>query len=168
MSPSLLAISLFFHITATLVWVGGLLFTAIFVWPEVQRTLADNPALYRVLSRLRKRFYPATNLALVVLIVTGLTQMVGDPNYGGALVFDNDWSKIILLKHVVIVVMVALGALLQFGVTPALERSSLLAEHGKSDPQDWEALRRRERRLTWLSLALGLAVIALSTWAAAL
>lgn len=168
MSPSLLAVSVFFHIVSTLVWVGGLLFMTIFVWPEVQRVLADNPALYRILSRLRKRFMPATNLALVVLIITGLTQMVGDPNYGGTLVFDNDWSKIILVKHGLLVIMVALGVLLQFGVIPALERATLLAERGKDSEDQWSRLRRRERWLTSASLLLGLAIIALSTWAAAL
>lgn len=168
MSSSLLAISVFFHIVSTLVWVGGLLFMTIFVWPEVQRVLIDSPALYRILSRLRKRFMPATNLALVVLIITGLTQMVGDPNYGGTLVFDNDWSKIILVKHGLLVVMVALGALLQFAVIPALERAALLAERGKDSGDQWTRLRHREGWLTSASLLLGLAIIALSTWAAAL
>ena len=55
MSQSLLALSLFFHISATVLWIGGLLLTVLLVWPEVQRTLADQPKLYAMLSRWRTR-----------------------------------------------------------------------------------------------------------------
>ncbi len=169
---SILAISLFFHVLATLVWVGGLLFMAVFVYPETQRVLAENPALHRLLGRLRKRFTPLTNLALVVLIATGLTQMALDENYDGVMQITNDWSRIILIKHLVLVVMVAVGVWLQFGVTPALERTGLLLEKGKGDPAQtaatMETLRRRERRLMWLSLLLGIVIVALSVWAGTL
>ncbi len=165
MSQTILAISLFFHIIATTVWIGGLFLTLMLVWPEVRRTLADNPALYGLLSRLRRRFAPLTNLALVVLIVTGLTQMSGDPNYDGLMQVTNDWSRIILIKHLLIGAMVVSGALLQFGVAPALERASLLAERGKGDPAEWERLRRREIRLTWANAGLGALVVACSVYA---
>lgn len=168
MSPQIRAISLFFHIVATIIWIGGLVLTVIMVWPEVNRALKESPALHTVLSRLRKRFAPLSNLSLAVLLVTGLFQMTADANYNGFLNFDNDWSKIILAKHVLLVGMVLSGALLQYGVAPALERASLLAERGKGDPDEWARLRRREVRLTWFNVILGIIVIALSTWATSL
>jgi hypothetical protein len=64
--------------------------------------------------------------------------------------------------------MVISGLLLQFGVAPALERASLLAERGKGDAVEWEGLRRREVRLTWLNVGLGLLVLAFTAWATAL
>ena len=165
MSQSLLALSLFFHISATVLWIGGLLLTVLLVWPEVQRTLADQPKLYAMLSRWRTRFYPISNIALAVLVVTGLFQMTADPSYDGLLAFDNTWSRVMLVKHVVIVLMVLAGGLLQYGVTPALERTSLLLQREKGDVAVWGRLRRREVLLTWLNAGLGVAVLALSAWA---
>jgi uncharacterized membrane protein len=168
LTQTILAISLFFHITATVIWIGGLLLTLILVWPEVNRTLRENAALYTLLSRLRKRFNVYGNLALAVLLITGMTQMAGDPNYDGLMQFDNDWSRVILLKHIAIVGMVICGALLQFGVTPALERATLLLERGKANGDEWGKLRRREVTLTRINAALGVLVLAFSAWAGTL
>ena len=96
MSQSSLAISQFFHLLATVVWVGGLVILAVLVWPESRRTMAESPALYSFLSRLRQRFLPLTHLSLAVLLVTGLFQMTANPNYEGVLQFANEWSQVIL------------------------------------------------------------------------
>ena len=172
MSPTILAVSLFFHIIATVVWIGGLILTVLLVWPEVTRALQENAALYSVLSRLRRRFTVYGNLALAVLIATGMFQMAADENYDGILQFDNVWSRVLLVKHIVIVLMVACGLVLQLFISPALERTTLRAERGKTDPAalegEWSGLRRREALLTWLNAGMGVVVIALSVYASVL
>lgn len=167
MSNELLALSLFFHLTATAVWIGGLLITMLLVWPAVRTSLQESQPLYAFLRSVRKRFYPISNLSLVVLIATGLFQMTADPNYEGFLRFDNTWSVVMLVKHVVIVFMALAGLMLQYGVAPELERTSLLLERGKGDAsaaQQWAMLRRREVRLTWANGLLGLSVLGFSAW----
>ncbi|NWG15357.1 MAG: CopD family protein [Chloroflexi bacterium] len=168
MSPLILAISYFFHLLATIVWIGGLVILVALVWPEARRTLERDAALLRLLTRLRRRFAPLSNFSLVVLVITGLIQMSGDPNYDGLLQINNDWSRAILLKHIAVGGMVIGGVVLQYAVTPALERATLLLERGKGDPAEWERLRRREIRLTWLNVTLGIAVLGCTAWATAL
>jgi uncharacterized membrane protein len=168
LSPSILALSYFFHLIATVIWLGGLATMTLLVWPEARRVLDQNPAMMQLLTRLRKRFGPLSNFSLIVLIATGLIQMSGDPNYDGVLQFDNEWSKVILLKHIAIFGMVVCGLVMQFQVTPALERVGMLLERGKGDPEEWERLRRREVRLTWVNVALGLLVLGFTAWATAL
>lgn len=165
---TILAISVFFHLTATVIWVGGLLLTVLLVWPEVRRALSQSPELHRLLNRLRQRFTPWANLSLAVLIVTGMVQMSLNPNYDGLMQFNNPWSRVILFKHIALLGMIASGAVLQLWVFPALERASLLIERGKASADDYERLRRREVRLTWLNAGLGIAVLAFSAWAGAL
>jgi putative copper export protein len=148
--------------------VGGLVATAIFVYPAVQRTLKEQPALYRLLAQVRRRFFPLSILSLFTLIVTGLFQMTADEFYDGFMTFDNTWSQVMLVKHIVIVAMVGAGMLLQFGVIPALERTSLLVEHGKGDPALLARYHQREVRLTWVNTLLGVGVLALSAWLTAL
>jgi uncharacterized membrane protein len=168
LSQSLLAISYFFHLIATVVWIGGLVMMTVLVWPSAQRVLAESPALMTFLTRLRKRFMPLTNFSFVLLVVTGLIQMTGDPNYDGVLQFNNDWSRVILLKHVAIAGMLVCGVALQFAVNPALERATLLAERGKGDAAEWARLRRTEVRLTWANVILGVLVLAFTAWATAI
>jgi uncharacterized membrane protein len=163
MSSEYLALSLFVHLTATTLWIGGLFITSILVWPSMRRSLETSPALYSLLSRLRQRFYPISNLCLIALIVTGLFQMTANENYDGFLNFENSWSKIMLAKHILIAVMALAGLLLQYGVAPALERQSLLLEKGKaSSPTEYDKLRQREVWLTWLNALLGLIVLGMS------
>lgn len=167
-SSTILAISYFFHLIATVVWIGGLVILGILVWPEARRVVSENATLDALLARLRKRFTVLSNLSLAVLLVTGLVQMTADPNYDGVLQFTNEWSRVILLKHLTIGGMVISGLVLQYGVAPALERVSLLVQRGKSDPAKWARLRRREVRLTWINIALGILVLAFSAWATAI
>jgi uncharacterized membrane protein len=168
LSPSILAISYFFHLLATITWIGGLVTLMVLVLPEARRVLGQNPALYTLLSRVRRRFFPLTNLSLAVLIVTGLIQMSGDPHYDGVLQFTNEWTRVILVKHIAVAGMVVCGVALQWGVAPALERATLLAEHHKGDPAELERLRRREARLTWINVGLGVLVLGFTAWATAL
>jgi len=168
MSEAALALSLFFHIAATVIWIGGILLITFLVVPEIHRALADQPALFQLLTRLRKRFTMLGNLALAVLIVTGLLQMSTDPNYEGLLRFSNRWSQALLIKHILIIVMALCGLLLQFGLAPALERTSLLRERGMGERDEWARLRRRERRLTILIALLALSILAASAWLTAI
>lgn len=168
MSPSLLALSLFLHLLATVVWLGGLFLLTLLVWPETRRRLADHPQRYRLLDGLRQRFQPLSWLSMLVLLVTGLFQMTADPHYEGMLQFNNPWSRAILLKHVAMAGMVICGILLQWRVAPALRRAGWLLDQGRSDAAEWRRLRRQELRLARMSVALGVLVLLFTAMATAL
>ena len=168
MSEAALTLSLFLHITATVIWIGGILLITFLVLPEFNRALKQQTARYQLLRRLRRRFTIIGNLALATLIVTGLLQMSNDPNYDGLLSFDNRWSQALLLKHILIIVMAATGLILQFGLAPALERTSLLLERGVGDAEAWRRLRAREQVLTRLVALLALSILAVSAWLTAI
>ena len=167
-SEAALTLSLFLHIGATVIWIGGILLLTFLVVPELNRALAEQPALHQLLRRLRKRFTPLGNLALAVLVVTGVLQMSTDPNYEGLMSFNNRWSQVLLVKHLLLIVMAASGLILQLAVAPALERTSLLRERGRGDAEEWRRLRGRERRLTWLITALAVLILAASAWLTAI
>ena len=168
LSPSLLAPSLFLHLLATVVWLGGLFLLTLLVWPEARRSLADNPERYRLLERLQRRFQPFSWLSIVVLLVTGLYQMTVNPHYEGMLQFNNSWSRAILLKHLAMAGMVVCGILLQWRVVPALRRVGWLLDQGRCDAGEWQRLRRQELRLARMSVALGLLVLLFTALATAL
>lgn len=168
MSPLTLAISYFFHLVGTVIWLGGLAVLSLMVYPETKRLIEQHPQFHDFMNRLRRRFVPWANFSLILLIGTGMLQMTADPNYLGFLDFSNSWSVAMLLKHIVIVGMAACSLAIQYGVAPAIERTSLLLAKGKGDHAEWDRLRRREVRLTWLNNLLGTLVLLFTAWMTAL
>jgi uncharacterized membrane protein len=158
-APWLLAASFLLHLIATVVWIGGLVTMALVVWPGLRRAVSDEAALGRTVEAIDARFRPLANLSLVVLVLTGLVQMNANVNYKGFLNFDNLWAQAILLKHVSIVGMIAVGATMQFVIQPALQRHALLARAGVANEAEAVALRRRMQRLSSLNLVLGIVVL---------
>lgn len=168
MSPVILAVSYFFHLIATVVWLGGLAILTIMVNPAALRTLEGSPQMYALLSRLRKRFAPLANFSLAVLVATGMVQMSLDENYLGVLDFGNSWSVAMLLKHIAVGGMVVCSVAIQYLVVPSIERTSLLVQRGKADHAEWQQLYRRETRLTWVNNALGVLVLVFTAWMTAI
>ena len=113
-STFLLTLSYLLHIIATVTWIGGLVTMALVVQPIAAKTLADKAAIAQLLEGIHKRFRPLANISLIVLVLTGLVQMVANKNYRGFLLFDNVWSQAILLKHLSVIVMIGLAAMMTF------------------------------------------------------
>lgn len=166
MPRNLLALNYWLHLIATVVWIGGLALMALVVTPGLARSLEDDSRLADVLAELRRRFVPLANLSLAVLVVTGMLQMVSNPNYSGLLRLTNTWTRAILLKHVSVGAMVVLGAYMQWSLNPAVERARLLASR-QIDEAQLSALHARERWLSRLNLALGVLVLLFTALATA-
>jgi putative copper export protein len=162
----LLALSYWLHLVATVIWLGGLV-TLVVV---ARGTFGDTPEADRLSDQFYRRFTPLANLSLAVLIVTGLVQLVGEKpeNYHGFLNLETLWAQIILAKHLVIALMVALMAYAQASLDPALRRAALLATAGREDRHQAAALRRRRLQIAAASLALGVVVLLLTAVATAL
>ena len=92
MPTTVLALSYWLHLLATIVWIGGLAALVLLVPGALAGETGDQ--VYRRFARL-------SNLSLAVLLVSGMVQLVGEkaPNYQGMLNFASLWAQIILAKH---------------------------------------------------------------------
>ncbi len=126
-----LSLIYFLHLTATVVWIGGLTISALLLLPTAQRTL--EPSVYAVfLDRFRRRFNPIAWLCLITLLGTGLFQMSVSPQYEGFLVIHNPWSVAIFIKHLFFGLMTAASAWLTWGIFPHLNRLAWLRAQGQT------------------------------------
>ncbi|MCS6908208.1 MAG: CopD family protein [Anaerolineales bacterium] len=158
-----LSLVYFFHLLATVVWIGGLAVSALLLLPIAKRSL--DPGTYALfLDRFRQRFTPLSWLCLAILVGSGLFQMSASPQYEGFLVVRNPWSVAIFLKHLVFVGMTAVNAWLTWGVYPRLNRLAWLRAQRPSYPEA-EYLERSER--FWLGVNWVLSLIVLLLTAAA-
>ena len=152
-----LTIAFWFHMAATIVWIGGLFYQAVVVNPVLER-FPDQRG--RLAIDLRRRFQPLAWLSLFVLIGTGLLQMSGNPNYVGLFAITNPWSRTILTKHIVIGLMILVAAYQTWVLNPRLSSLALKQETAASNQVTSEITRLNRASLVFGIIVLGLTAIA--------
>ena len=147
------------HLLATVSWIGSLVSIYVLVLPVAGRTLGHLEEL-ALLDGIQKRLEPIAWFSVSLLVVTGLFQMSVNPHYNGFLSTSGQWSLAILSKHILVASLIAVSAVHTWDVLPAMRRALMRKE--KADPNEIDALQRRERALLRASLILA-ALILLAT-----
>jgi uncharacterized membrane protein len=158
-----LTIIYWLHMLATTVWIGGIATTVLLVLPVAKTNLAPGD-FSDLLRGLKRRLDPLAWLSLVVLLVTGMFQMSASPYYQGFLTINNTWSRAILLKHILFLIVIAVSAYLTWVLIPAQRRLALLRARGKDVP-DVVRLENREIWLQRLNLILAVLILGLTALA---
>jgi uncharacterized membrane protein len=157
---SLYLLSVYLHILATVLWLGGMMFLALIALPSLRR-LEDAPTRARLLSEIGRRFRGVGWVAVGVLVLTGSLNAVGRWGWS-TLTAPPFWSsepgRLLSAKLVLVAVMVLLSAGHDFVLGP---RVAALAASDPRDPQ-LARLRRGTVALARVELLLGLLVVALA------
>ena len=103
MSQILIALSIWLHALATVVFIGHYLLLSTIYLPILEK----NGGTF--LSEISKRSRPWLYTSLVVFMLSGVYLMFTDPSYLGIGNFGNLWSMMMLVKHLLIVGMIGLG-----------------------------------------------------------
>jgi uncharacterized membrane protein len=143
------------HMLAAVTWIGSLAAISILVLPTARRTLQPLEQMTFV-TAIQGRVEGLAWFSVGLLAFTGLFQMSSNVHYDGFLATSNTWSLAMLAKHLLTVLMIVFSALQTWDVMPAIRRQLLKRE--KADHQELAALQRREIRLAWTNLVLGILV----------
>jgi copper transport protein len=127
------------HVTSMSVWIGGLVML-LFVLPVATRRLAETERS-RLLAAVLVRFSPMALLCVTALLITGVTQALIDMG-GLSPLFDTPFGRSVLIKFVLLMALIALGAVNRQRVVPALRR---LAAEGAATGAAGRVLRRTLR-----------------------
>jgi uncharacterized membrane protein len=155
-----LSIAYWFHMLATVTWIGGLAVLSLLVMPAASETL-DGETYAKFLTGIRRRLDSLGWFSIVVLLASGMLQMSANPNYEGFLSISGLWAGAILVKHLLFGVMVAISGYITWGLVPAMRRAALLKSRGK-DTGELDKLQRRSTRLMQINLILGIFVLLLT------
>jgi uncharacterized membrane protein len=162
-----LTIVYWIHITATVVWVGGLTSLSFLLIPAFKKVLSIQQQA-DLLNEFQRRFRPISWLALILLSGTGMIQMGSHPKYDGFLAIDNQWAIAIFIKHGLILLLIASMGLINWGILPAMQKLALKQSVGKTINMDEKnRLEKQERVLIQINLVLSLLVLILTAWARA-
>ncbi len=106
MSQLLIAISTTLHALAMIIFIGHYLLMSLLYLPALSKMDKEGAlALGEMSQRSRSWMY----ISILVFLVTGIHLMLVDPNYRGIGNFSNPWAILMLVKHLLILVMIALG-----------------------------------------------------------
>ena len=128
MSQALIAMSLWLHSLATIIFIGNYVLLAVIYLPAMSKSFAEGASgtFLRDASKLSRGWLYAS---LIIFLITGIYLTLADPNYLGLAKFNNVWSVLMLLKHLLILGMIAAGfwfnAILRVGSMLAANTSSL-------------------------------------------
>jgi uncharacterized membrane protein len=155
-----LVIAYWFHMLATVLWIGGLVVLSILVLPAARKTL-DSKVYASFLEEIERRLNPLGWFSILMLLASGMIQMSASPNYGGFLSIQGLWAVVILVKHLLFGVMVVISGYITWGLMPRLRRTALLHSRGKN-AQDLKLLQRRFTRFMQVNMILGVIVLLLT------
>jgi uncharacterized membrane protein len=111
MTTILIALSTWLHNLATIVMVGYFFFSGLIYLPVFQLSMPQD-ALRELLEHVSTRLRPFFGGSLLIYLVTGTYLMLINDSYLGlGNFFANPWSILIILKHAVVVVFLALAIL---------------------------------------------------------
>jgi uncharacterized membrane protein len=153
----------FLHLSATVVWLGSLVGLTLLVIPAATKVLEARDQV-SLLDNIQTRLDSLSWFCLFLLIATGMFQLSANPNYNGLLAMQNNWEKAILIKHGLVISLAVAGAIMSWGVMPAIRRAKIKSQH-TGDEQDLAPLRKKEKLLLRLNLVLA-ALVLLATAAA--
>lgn len=107
MSEILTACSTWLHALATVIFIGHFVLLALIYLPAVK----DKPDIPvgAILGEFSKHSRGWMYVALFIFMITGVHLMLVDPNYLGVGNFGDPWSILMLVKHILILGMIAAG-----------------------------------------------------------
>ena len=113
------------HVVAMSVWIGGLV-ALLLVVPAATRRL-EAPERSRLLAAVLLRFSPLALACVIALAATGVLQALIDMGWSLSALTDTPFGRAVLIKVVLLVALVALGAVNRQRVVPALRRLAAAA-----------------------------------------
>jgi len=103
MSQIMIALCVWLHALGTVILIGYFLLLSLIYLPVLAK---QDPT---ILSEISKRSRPWMYSSLLIFIITGTYLTFVDPNYLGFADFGNLWAILMLVKHMLVLGMIAMG-----------------------------------------------------------
>lgn len=140
----------FLHQFFTVVWIGGLAFMVLTLIPTLKNEFGKTPQTQKIMNAITRKQRIWVYISIVGLFFTGMMLGKTNPEYLGFMKFDNLYSSLTAVKHIVVFVMILIAIL----------RSVVF---GKKDVMMSPKKNKASMLLLFINLLLGLVVLLLSS-----
>ena len=153
MREIILAVSYWLHLTATVVWIGGIAFILFIAIPSAKQVLGADAG--KLMGEISKRFTPIANYSIIFIVVTGAILTGFNRQFSGIGNFGNSWSLTLIMKHVLVFVMVAVHFYRGLILAPKIARTETVSKK--------TSLQKLSLNLVKVNFCLGVIVLLLSS-----
>ena len=121
--PGLVTLSIlnWFHLVATVVWMGGIFINNLDVSPSAKKSL-EPPIMGKFMGTYIKRFGVLAYVSMGILIITGVIMTVMNPHNGSAAAAGSLWMQFTITKHVFVAILIIIGVYIMQFLSPKMER----------------------------------------------
>lgn len=140
----------FLHELFTVVWIGGLGFMVLTMFPSFKKVLGKDPKAQSLMNTITRRHSIWVYISIVGLFITGLLLGRSNANYLGFMSFGNLYSTLTSVKHIITFAMILI----------ALFRS---ISFGKKDIKMSPEKSKFSRLLIVINFSFGLVILFLSS-----
>jgi uncharacterized membrane protein len=151
---ALLSVINWLHLFAMVIWFGGFFTNILVLVPSLKESL-EPAAMGPFMGTFSKRFRRLVYLSIVVLLVTGVVMLLLNKEYLGLLDLGNEWSILMLIKHIFVLTMIGIAVYMFEVVFPKIGR---LAAKGPSP--ELARVQKLQIRLGIVGFVVALAILA--------
>jgi len=158
MTEVILATSYWIHLIATVIWIGGIYFILFIAIPSAKNILGGEAG--KLMGEISKRFTPIANYSILLLFITGVALTVLNKQFSGIGIFENKWTLILAIKHIIVLGMVVIHFYRGLLLNPKIAKTESASEK--------MILQKLSLNLVKVNFGLGIVVLLLSGITAAL
>lgn len=140
------------HLLATVIWIGGVTFILFIAIPSSKQVLGAEAG--KLMGEISKRFTPLANYSIIFLIVTGIVLTGFNKQFSGVGIFENNWTSVLILKHILVLGMVVIHFYRGLILSPKIVKTASGTEK--------TSLQKLFLNLVKVNFSLGLLVLLLS------
>ncbi|HNT54170.1 MAG TPA: hypothetical protein PKG95_05620 [Anaerolineaceae bacterium] len=118
MKTVIFALATSFHDLFTVIWIGGLIVTLISYLPSLKSVFGHGPQVKQALAAFQKRQSVWVYISMAGLLLTGIMLSQRDPQFGHLFEFSNPFSIALSLKHLLILLMIAVTLYRSLALAP--------------------------------------------------
>ncbi|MBD3190856.1 MAG: hypothetical protein GF308_09445 [Candidatus Heimdallarchaeota archaeon] len=153
-NPIIFGLVRFLHDLFTVIWIGGLVSMSLVIIPTLRKKVEQNMEREQLMGSMKKKLSILVYISIVGLIITGILLSKRAPDYTRPFGFNNTYSILVSVKHLLMIPMVIIA----IGKSLILDRLA----------NQTETLKKIRVLLIFVNLVLGIAVLGLSGFSAAI
>lgn len=146
----------FLHLLATVAWFGAMTANTIILLPSMRKIL-DSTVAGNLMGAVLKRFGIVVYASIGILVVTGIEMTLINENSIGFMQFNNIWSTVSSIKHILMVLLIILVIYSFEGLSKNVVK---LSADGSSPKL--VSLQKRQRILSYIGLTLVIIILFLT------
>ena len=141
----------FFHLLATVVWIGGMFFMDLILMPSIAKI--DPGESGKLMGMIAKKFTITAWSTIIILIITGILKTPGDMYFDTS----SEWGIFLLIKHILFIVSIIVGLVITLVFVPGLKANT--PKPGEMPSAEFISYSKKIENLSKTNLVLGILIL---------